>query len=167
MIRSHLLLALSLVSACGGSGSADLADLDLTKPITPLPGLPESGREIMFADLLNDIRISNGVDTVAYDANLGLAAQAHADDMLAQDYFRHISKDGSTLGDRATAAGYIWVALAENIAQGQTSQTDVLAAWTGSPGHHANNISPAYDDFGLGLAGSGSDTRWVLVLGRN
>ncbi|MDZ7906655.1 MAG: hypothetical protein U5N55_13495 [Cypionkella sp.] len=39
--------------------------------------------------------------------------------------------------------------------------------WTGSPGHHANNINPAFEDFGLARAGSGADRYWVLVLGKD
>ena len=73
-------------------------------------------------------------------------------------------KNGSSPGDRITAAGYNWRTYGENIAQGQTSQQQVLTGWTNSPGHHRNNINPNFEEFGLGKAGTGGSTRWVLVL---
>jgi len=160
MIRP-ILITFLLLSACGGSTSGGPG---FTPP--PIAGRPEAPSDVSFASLLNGVRISNGAESVIYDPNLGLAAQSHADDMLSQDYFSHVSLDGSTFTDRAEAAGYDWVALGENIAQGQTSQTEVMDDWTNSPGHHANNISTSFEDFGLGRAGTGSDTRWVLMLGR-
>jgi uncharacterized protein YkwD len=40
-----------------------------------------------------------------------------------------------------------------------------MTDWTNSPGHHANNINPAFEDFGLGVTGTGGNRTWVLVLG--
>jgi len=166
MFRAIPVLAILTLSACGGGGGGDIgAGLSLTtQAISALPGRAETGEDVTFAALLNDVRITNGVDVVTYDPKLGLAAQYHADDMLANNYFDHYSQDGSSPGDRITAAGYNWKTYAENIAMGQTSQAEVMTAWTNSPGHNANNISPSFEDFGLGKAGSGSGTRWVLVL---
>lgn len=156
-------LALVLFASCG-SESGDLLDTSPYDVFGDRPK-PELSSDVQFASLLNNVRISAGVGTLAYDGQLGAAAQDHAADMLALDYFSHVSQDGSTLRDRVDAAGYDWTAIAENIAKGQTTQEAVLEAWENSPGHHANNISPAYEDFGFGIAGTGNDTRWVLVFG--
>jgi uncharacterized protein YkwD len=118
-----------------------------------------------FSGLLNNVRSANSASPVKFDARLSNAAQNHANDMLAKNYFSHTGLDGSTPGDRITAAGYNWRTYGENIAQGHPNQEAVFQGWTNSPGHHANNINPNFEDFGLAKAGTGADARWVLVLG--
>lgn len=118
-----------------------------------------------FATLINGVRTALGVTPVTYNAQLNAAAQAHSDDMLAQDYFSHTGEDGSTIGTRATAAGYNWKSISENIAQGQENENLAMNGWISSPGHQRNNVDPDFDEFGLGRAGTGSATRWTLMLG--
>ncbi|WP_293449705.1 CAP domain-containing protein, partial [Planktotalea sp.] len=86
-------------------------------------------------------------------------------DMLAQNYFSHDGKDGSTIGSCATAAGYNWTSIGENIAQGQANENLAMNGWVSSPGHQRNNVDPDFKEFGLGRTGSGANTRWTLVLG--
>jgi uncharacterized protein YkwD len=115
---------------------------------------------------LNGVRLANSAAPVTYDARLGLAAQRHADDMVANNFFSHTGTGGSTLRSRAEAAGYTnWSALGENIAQGQQSQQQVMTDWQGSPGHNANMIAPVFEDFAIAKSGSGGKLTWVLVLG--
>ncbi|TAG15131.1 MAG: CAP domain-containing protein [Rhodobacterales bacterium] len=154
--------ALAFLPACGGGATGSSSG---GGPIL-LPPPPSTAENNTFAGLLNTVRVNNGAGTVAYDSRLGVAAQSHANDMVANDFLDHTGSNGSTIRTRAEAAGYTgWTRLGENIAQGQQSQQAVLTAWTNSPGHHANNINPLFDDFGLAKAGSGSDLRWVLMLG--
>jgi uncharacterized protein YkwD len=156
--------ALAILPACGGGSGGSSAGVS---PIL-LPPPPSTAENNTFAGLLNNVRVNanNGAGPVTYDSRLGVAAQSHANDMVTNDFFSHIGSNGSELDDRAEAAGYTgWTALGENIAQGQQSQVAVLNAWTNSPDHHANNIDPVYEDFGLARAGSGGEQRWVLLLG--
>ncbi len=122
-------------------------------------------QDASFSTLINGVRTVLGVSPVTYNAQLEAAAQAHSDDMLANDYFSHDGLDGSTIGSRATAAGYNWKAIGENIAQGQDNENLAMNAWISSPGHQRNNVHPDFNEFGLGRAGSGSATRWTLMLG--
>lgn len=122
-------------------------------------------KDASFATLINGVRTQNGVGTLSYNTLLDQAAQGHADDMLALDYFSHDSADGRRLSDRVNATGYQWRKIGENIGKGQTSEQEVLTGWVQSPTHQANNIDPEFEEFGLGRAGSGSSTRWVLVFG--
>lgn len=169
------ILALLALSACGGAttgGGASVLPTSTTPPPTTAPSTGGStapttsggADNASFATLLNDVRLVNGASNVAFDARLANAAQGHADDMLANDYFSHTGLNGSSAGDRITAAGYNWRTYGENIARGQQSEEAVMTAWTNSSGHHANNINPNFEDFALAKAGSGSDTYWVLVL---
>ena len=173
MKRSISLIMLCALAACGGGGGASgpaptgpsPTGASPTSPtLAPAPAAPSTVDNLSFAGMLNNVRVANSAAVVTFDARLGTAAQTHANDMLANNYFSHTGLNGSNAGDRIKAAGYNWQTYGENIAQGQRSEAEVLTAWTNSPGHHANDINPNFKDFGLGKAGTGSDTRWVLVL---
>ena len=110
-------------------------------------------------ELIRLIRKSGGAVTPV----LTRAAQAHAEDMAARGYFSHQSPggpNGDDLGDRARAAGCSFRSVAENIAQGQRSEAEVLTGWANSPGHRRNMLNGRMTDYGLGRAGD----IWVLKL---
>jgi len=167
------LVLFSLAASCGGTsapvvvnGVTGTAGNSLASAPTIAPVAVDTAADASFGALLNAVRAKEtGVAPVVYNAQLNAAAQAHADDMLDNDYFSHTGLNGSTPGDRATLAGYDWRTYGENIASGYRSETGVMTGWTNSPGHHANNINPNFTEFGLGLAQDGGDTRWVLMLG--
>lgn len=89
------------------------------------------------------------------------AAQTHADDMYRRKYFSHSSRDGSEVSDRVRRAGYRWVVVGENIAQGYPTAEAVVRAWRTSAAHCSNLMEPAFRDMGLGQAGP----YWVQNLG--
>ncbi|MBB5377537.1 uncharacterized protein YkwD [Deinococcus metalli] len=103
---------------------------------------------------------------VTYNAALEKAAQAHAADMAAKNYFSHTSQDGRTFSQRVTAAGYSWTRVAENIAAGQPTPEAVVAGWLQSAGHCANIMNPALKELGVGYAAGGSYGHyWVQDFG--
>lgn len=61
------------------------------------------------------------------DTALNNAAYLHATDMAGDDYFDHVSRDGTRFDERITAAGYDWRAAGENIAAGQRNAGAVVA----------------------------------------
>jgi hypothetical protein len=154
-----------LLTACSSGGQVVLSG----GPEFPGDGgtgiinVPDSGPlgHESFALLLNDVRSSNGVTLVMENSVLNATAAAHAQDMVANDYLSHTNLAGMTPGDRATAAGYDWDFMAENIAQGYFSEAAVVQAWMNSPGHRDNMVDPRPSEFGLGRDGS----TWVLMLG--
>lgn len=112
---------------------------------------------------LNAIRAAGGVSAVTYSDRLQQAAQTHADDMLQARLFSHTGSDGSDVGARVSRTGYGWCVVAENIAQGHRNLQEVMEAWTASPGHYANMISPEVTEFAV-VEGGGYI--WVMVLAR-
>lgn len=110
------------------------------------------------------MRIGNGAAAVTYDSRLDAEAQAHADDMVNRGYFDHRSPEGDDVYDRIVLQGYRPIAWGENIAGRQLSEAEALAAWENSPAHDAMMNATSLEEFGLGRAGSGSGTRWVLVM---
>lgn len=106
---------------------------------------------------------------LAWNAALTQAALVHSEDMVAGNFFSHTGSDGSSAGQRATAAGYAWRTWGENIAAGQVGVDAVVAAWMASPGHCANIMNARFEDIGLACVEGGSGNRyrtyWTMVLG--
>ena len=110
----------------------------------------------LMLDLVNNQRKSAGVGSLSLDANCIIAAKAHTIDQASRLFMGHIGSDGSTVGDRLSAAGFKWDAVAENVAVGQKSVEEVVTAWMNSPGHRENLLNGAYERFGYSQA-TGSD----------
>lgn len=104
-MRKLKLLTLLLLFHVAGTVQAALEDWD--------------AREALVFDLVNQQRDWHGLGTLLADDRLRSAAYGHAEDMAANDFFDHTGSGGSTIGTRATAAGYQWTSLGENIAAGQ------------------------------------------------
>lgn len=101
---------------------------------------------------VNAERKKVGAQPLRSNSRLDLAAQRHAGDMLARNYFAHGSPDKKTVRERATAAGYEWSLIGENIAEGQFSVDEVMETWMNSPGHRKNILQPGFKELGVGLA---------------
>lgn len=106
---------------------------------------------------------------LAWNDALTQASVVHSDDMVARNFFSHTGSDGSSAGQRATAAGYVWSTWGENIAAGQQGVDSVMAAWLASPGHCANLMNARFRDIGLacvsGTASNSYRTYWTMTLG--
>lgn len=87
-----------------------------------------------------------------YDADLSVAAQLHAGDMAANNYFSHDSLDGRTFIDRIAATSFEGAPAGENLASGQQTPAEAIQAWLESPPHCRNLMAKKFDAVGLGLA---------------
>ena len=114
--------------------------------------------------LVNSERTANGCAAIAWDETLAQVARLHSADMAARDYMDHTNPDGLTPFDRAAAAGT--TASAENIAAGQQTAADVMAAWMASPGHRANILNCSLTRLGVGVGYGGSyGITWTQLFG--
>lgn len=89
--------------------------------------------------------------------------------MATRNFFSHVGSDGSDVGSRASAAGYGWTSVAENIAGGPASVAQVMSGWLSSPGHCTNIMGARFQDVGMAcvtLAGTSYTRYWTLVLAR-
>lgn len=84
------------------------------------------------------------------DPLMNAVAQAHAEDMVNNNYFSHYSLDGRSPADRLRAAGVTFSTWGENIAWGYTSPTSVMSAWMNSSGHRANILNSGFRRIGIG-----------------
>ena len=105
---------------------------------------------------------------LAWNLELGKAALGHSQDMVTHRYFSHADKDGRMPAERATAAGYAWRRIGENIGAGRRSAADMVAGWIDSPGHCVNLMNPAYAEMGAAYAirgGPRPSPYWTQMFG--
>ncbi len=178
-LAAAALLTLGL-TACGGGGG------DSGTPVTADPvavagtcNLPNFQQDLLTR--INALRAagadcgSSGVfpatTALSWNAQLTQAADGHAKDMAAKNYFSHTSQDGRTMADRVNATGYAWSSLGENIAAGQPTVESVMSSWRNSPGHCANLMSASYTNVGVSCQpataqGASYNPYWVMNLGK-
>jgi uncharacterized protein YkwD len=109
--------------------------------------------------LLNAERAAKGLPAVGEQAQLTKASADYSALMVKQQFFAHVSPDGSELTDRLTDVGYLgspgaWL-VGENIAWGESylaTPGAIVKAWMNSPPHRANILNGDYTDIGLGIA---------------
>ena len=126
---------------------------------TPAPA-QEDDLAALALSLVNDARSQAGLDEVTRGENLTTAAQAHADDMLVQGYYDHVSPEGATARDRfIRAGGDPSQVVAENIARCEGCEgadagrvRAFQSGWMQSPGHRENILARGMGRFGFGIA---------------
>ncbi len=122
----------------------------------------DSSEPCAVFDLVNRERAEAGLEPYEWNPALARAAQAHCEDMVANDYFDHRGLDGSSFSDRAIDAGYDGSPRGENIAAGYSSPERTMQQWMGSEGHRNNILSTGSNEIGVGFCGGNT---WVQVFG--
>ena len=123
---------------------------------------------ISIQDLLsqtNQKRQENGIAPLVLNSELTHAAEMKADDMLAKNYWAHVSPDGTTPWVFIKNAGYDYLYAGENLARGFTTAPDTVNAWMASPTHRENLLSPNFKEIGFAVkAGSLTGAETILVV---
>ncbi|BAZ01137.1 hypothetical protein NIES37_51360 [Tolypothrix tenuis PCC 7101] len=168
-------LSLEKILAAGLYNGDGGADWNIGKPkatiwnAEQLRSLPEI-REFAL-ELVNRDRSLNYLPNLRQDTILSLAAQRHAEDMLARNYFSHISLEGKSPRDRyLSLGGTPGKGVAENILQSNTQgfgftygeAEKFQRGWMYSNGHRENLLAVQYTKFGYGIA-TGVDGRIYAV----
>lgn len=142
------------LAGCPGGGTTD----------TPDPGTNPTAEKQTMLDRHNATRTSLGLGTFSFESRLSSIAQSHAEWMLSTGNLSHNDGDGHNVGDRATAAGYNWTTIGENIAYAGSGST-AYTLWLGSSGHYANITNASFTECGIGLAEAGGVQYWCVVFG--
>lgn len=95
-------------------------------------------------DMVNQIRVENGLPPVSYNARLGRSAMAKACDMRDRDYITHVSPEGK-LWEFFYDAGYVFKSAGENLAK-DCIDNDCVTLWMQSPKHKANILDPRFKE---------------------
>lgn len=194
-LHAWAFVAAATLAGCGGGGG-DAVETQSSTPDSPAAATPPSGSTstgstagasadlcgtaVSVADILAKLNAARSVargcgfatyaaaPALAWNAKLAIAAQAHSLDMASHSLFSHTGSDGGSVAERASAAGYAWSMLGENISGGQAGADDAIAIWLSSPAHCANLMNPGYKDVALACSASPGSAHlryWTLVLG--
>lgn len=107
--------------------------------------------------IINAHRQKKGCDPLTIQPQLQAAAELHASNMAKQNFFSHTGKDGSKFSRRIKGQGYDGRKIAENIAAGQATGGDVVAAWMSSSGHKRNILDCRFSETGLAMVHQADD----------
>lgn len=100
--------------------------------------------------LTNHERTSRGLKALTVNEQLQAMAEAKAKDILAQQYFEHVSPDGRSMVNLAKDAGYAYTLIGENLALGNFGNSAALVrGWMNSPGHRANILQTKFTEIGI------------------
>jgi uncharacterized protein YkwD len=104
-------------------------------------------------DLTNQERRKQELQELTVDPLLMKMARDHSANMAKQNIMSH-ELNGVTFQQRLEQSGYKASMAGENIAAGQPTPADAIAAWMKSPGHRANILNPDFTQIGVGIAQS-------------
>lgn len=133
---------------------------------------------IKLHDAVNFERRKLGLSVLAYDMQLESIAQQHSQDMLARNYFDHVSPEGNTFISRYERNNYACeinvnnevIRGGENLAESITYNskypnglisdyksideivTQTIALWMNSASHRSNILHPYWKGEGIGVA---------------
>jgi len=133
--------------------------------LAPAAAQSETGYDLLAA--VNAFRAGRGMGPFEINDSLMVAAQRHANWCAATGTHSHTGEGGSRPQDRATAAGYVGYAV-ENFASGTSGYVDIawtIQMWSSDDIHLGTMLSTA-PHAGAGVASNGSETWYVLVVGR-
>jgi uncharacterized protein YkwD len=156
-----LALTIGLAVAAPAYAAPDPATTDTTCAGADLQPTADNLSQIAQATLclLNLERGASSLPALSEQAQLTQASAAYSADMVARQFFEHVSPDGKTLVNRLTATGFLGTAstwaVGENIAWGTGSLAtprSIVVAWMNSAGHRANILEPMFREIGLGIA---------------
>ena len=147
---------------------AYLTETAPTATAIPCP-LTSPSFEARAIELINGERVHAGLPALVAQDQLIAAARSHSADMACNDYFNHADRSGVTVDIRASASGYVWSVVGENIAAGYSTPENVVEGWMNSVEHKANILNADFTQIGIGYVFNKSSSYiyyWTAVFGK-
>ncbi|MGI6144118.1 MAG: CAP domain-containing protein [bacterium] len=119
-------------------------------------------QEEMLA-LINAEREREGFSPLIIKDELTAVALAHAQDMIARDYFSHLSPENVSPADRLHRAGISFAVMGENLA-GSTSVSRAHDLLMRSPCHRANILDARFQEAGIAVVKGGRYGLMMVML---
>jgi uncharacterized protein YkwD len=112
---------------------------------------------------VNGVRADAGLAPLVIDPLLSAVADEFACEMIREGFLAHTNpREEVSPGERLTSAGYIYYAMGENLAAGQSSPEEVVADWLASEAHRTNILSPEWGEVGIAVR-QGGEFGWYWV----
>lgn len=112
----------------------------------------------------NEARVAAGLSPLKANSKLDIAATAKLNDMAIDEYFAHVSPDGTDPWFWFRSAQYKYSVAGENLAIGFLTAKDTVAAWLNSPSHKANIMNGQYQEIGVAVKGARINGREGIVV---
>jgi len=115
--------------------------------------------------LTNEKRAQSGLSPLVENPVLSRAALAKGADMLNNDYWAHVSPEGTQPWSFFVSAGYGYRFAGENLARDFSNASSAVDAWMASPTHKDNIMSANYKEIGIGVIEGdllGTDTTIIV-----
>ena len=124
-----------------------------------------TGAETELIALINSEREASGAPPLAINWELTRLARYKSEEMKKHRLFGH---ESLVYGNPAQLLDRFHVpygTVGTNIAMGQETPQEVVAAWRNSPGHHANLLNQSFTSAGVGLSfDEYGIPYWTLIL---
>jgi uncharacterized protein YkwD len=119
-------------------------------------------------ELVNHERSQRGLVPLTVDPILTKMAEDYACEMITNNFFDHVNpftREGP--GSRALEHGYIFLAVGENLAGGQSTPEQVMTEWMASTsGHRENILAGQWREVGIAVRTGGQfGVYWVQEFG--
>ncbi|MGM9475477.1 CAP domain-containing protein [Pedobacter sp. GSP4] len=171
-MKSFVLPLMCIALCCALSckkGTDSSSDTETSKTLKIESSTATNINNDALLKLVNDTRLAGcncgttkmpAVAALTWNANLGSAAIYQSKYTASIKSLVHTSANGETVGTRVTATGYIWTTVGENLASGQTSESQVFNEWIASESHCKNIMNAAFKEMGAAK----TDNYWVQVF---
>jgi uncharacterized protein YkwD len=160
-----VILVLSVFLASSGSPSAidvkgsTTSQGDESSSVSSKPTAEFNDYENAVAAYINDYRVANGLNAIAYDPTLTYIAKFRSQDLIDRNYWSHYTPEGTTVFNLFKENGVKYKIGGENL--GQAIPADIgtpeafMNAWENSPSHNANMLRVGYNHIGVGMVSNG------------
>ncbi len=169
-MKKTLVFLVAVVALCWSLSSCQKTNSTPVIINTDTANAPINPDEQKMLDLVNNARL-NGcncgneyyppVGLVTWNGLLESAAKKHSEYMDRTGELDHKGENNSNAGTRISNEGYQWQAYGENIAEGYSTEEEVMKAWLNSQGHCKNIMNGDFKEMGVGTSGS----YWTQVFG--
>lgn len=181
MSRRTAIAGAIAVLFCGalGSGTASAGESGCAQAASTADATTLGQASDSVLCLVNGERARRGLGPLRPSRLLDRSARAHSRDMVARQYFSHVTPSGANARRRISRSGYLRrgsaCTVAETIAWGTEDQgtpAELVRTFMSSPGHRRILLDRRYRDIGVGLVlgapvgGMGNGTTLTLDFGR-
>jgi len=132
--------------------------------------VPENAEALTLRvlELVNEARTSRGLPPLTLNPVLSQIADDYCCEMIEGGFFEHTNPyTGQGPAQRAINAGYVFLAIGENLAAGQSSAEQAVSEWMdSSQGHRENILAYQFRELGLAVRTGGDyGVYWVQEFG--
>jgi uncharacterized protein YkwD len=151
-----LFFSITLVSC----SSEDSTETQSTQPTIILKSYTHTSFEVKLLDLVNEDRVSKGLNALTIISEVSYVASTHDDYMILNGVASH---DNFEQRSASLKSAINAISVSENVAVGYSTPESTLAAWNASPSHKAN-LEGSHTHYGLAVKADANGKKYYTLL---